>query len=273
MNKNRLLDIIKAYGLAPNKKLGQNFLIDENVIQKIIDVSKPDNKRILEIGPGLGSISNPLAQKALLYSAVEIDSGFARYLKDAFNSFESVNIIHGDFLKCNLEDNFDIIISNLPYNSASEILFRIAKEFNAQSIYVMIQKEMCERIMSQPGSKIYGALAVTLSYYFDSKALFHISNESFYPKPDVKSSFMQLTRKERYFKHRAHEDLFHLAVKSAFWGRRKTVLKSLSESPHLDLDRDRVKKILDLCDIRHDIRCEMLSLGDFIKITEKISEL
>ena len=270
MNKSEILKIIKAYGLAPNKKFGQNFLIDENIIQKIIEISQPDNKKILEIGPGLGAITYPLANKALLYSAVEIDSGFVRYLQDTFNSFESVNIIHGDFLKCNLEDKFDIIISNLPYNSASEILFRIAKDFNAKTIFIMLQKEMSERIMSLPGSKIYGALAVTLSYYFNSKILFHISGESFYPKPDVKSSFLQLTRKERYFKNRDHEDIFHLVVKSAFWGRRKTILKSLSESPHMELNRDRVKKILDLSEIQHNIRSEMLSLEDFIKLTERI---
>ena len=270
MNKSEILKIIKTYGLAPNKKLGQNFLIDENIIQKIIDFSQPDDKRILEIGPGLGSISNPLAKKALLYSAVEIDSGFVRYLQDIFNSFESVSIIHGDFLKCNLEDKFDVIISNLPYNSASEILFRIARDFNAQSIFVMIQREMADRIMSQPGSKIYGALAVTLSYYFNSKTLFHIPGEAFYPKPDVKSSFLQLTRKKRYFENRKVEDVFHLAVKSAFWGRRKTILKSLSESPHLELNRDRVKKILDLSEIKHDVRSEMLSLEDFIRLTEEM---
>ncbi|MCL1864287.1 MAG: 16S rRNA (adenine(1518)-N(6)/adenine(1519)-N(6))-dimethyltransferase RsmA [Spirochaetes bacterium] len=270
MNKNEILKIIKTYGLAPNKKLGQNFLIDDTIIQKIIDVSQPDKKIILEIGPGLGSIADPLAAKAFLYSAIEIDSGFARYLQDVFKSFESVNIIHGDFLKCNLEDKFDIIISNLPYNSASEILFRIAKDFSAGAIFVMVQKEMGERIMSQPGSKIYGALAVTLSYYFNSKRLFYISGESFYPKPDVKSSFLKLTRKERYFKHRDHEDVFHLVVKSAFWGRRKTILKSLSESPHMELDRDRVKKILDLSEIKHDVRSEMLSLEEYIKLTEGV---
>jgi 16S rRNA (adenine1518-N6/adenine1519-N6)-dimethyltransferase len=134
----------------------------------------------------------------------------------------------------------------------------------------MIQKEMGERIMSLPGSKIYGALAVTLSYYFSSKVLFHISGESFYPKPDVKSSFLELTRKDRYFEHRGYEDIFHLVVKSAFWGRRKTMLKSLSESPHLELDRDRVKRILDLSGIKPDVRSEMLSLDEYIKLTESV---
>ena len=272
MSKNEILKIIKTYSLAPNKKFGQNFLINENIIQKIIDVLQPEKKRILEIGPGLGSLTSPLVGKALQYSAVEIDSGFVRYLQDTYSSFSSVNIIHGDFLKCNLADEFDTIISNLPYNSASEILFRIAKDFSTKDIFVMIQKEMGERIMSQPGSKIYGALAVTLSYYFNSKALFHISGESFYPKPDVRSSFIHLTRKKRYFEQVAYEDKFHLVVKAAFWGRRKTILKSLSESPHLELNRDRVKKILDLSGIKPDVRSEMLSLNEFIKLTEMIED-
>ena len=270
MNKGKILEIIKTYALAPNKKLGQNFLINETIIQRIIDVLQPENKRILEIGPGLGSITSLLAQKALSCSVVEIDSGFVRYLQAAYASFRTVSIIHSDFLKSNLTDEFDIIVSNLPYNSASEILFRIARDFSAKDVFVMIQKEMGERIMSQPGTKIYGALAVTLSYYFDSKMLFHISGESFYPKPDVKSSFLQLKRKERYFEHGAHEDIFHLVVKSAFWGRRKTILKSLSESPHLKLNRERVKKILDLSGIKPDVRSEILSLDEFIKLTEEL---
>jgi len=270
MNKSDILHITDEYGLAPNKKLGQNFLINDEVIKKITAICEPENKRILEIGPGLGSVTTPLQEKALSYTAIEIDSGFVRYLSDIFGNSSKIRIIHGDFLKTEVEDVFDIIVSNLPYYCASEILFRIAGTFKTENIFIMVQKEMAERITAGPGTENYGALTVTLSYHFDSRILFHISGESFYPKPDVKSSFLKLARKPLYFKSREHERLFQLIVKSAFWGRRKTLLKSLSDSPHMDLDKVSVEKILHGCGISPGVRGETLSLTDFIKLTEGV---
>ena len=276
MKKSDILKITEEYGLAPNKKFGQNFLINDAVIQKIVDSCSPDGLSILEIGPGLGSISVPLVQRVRSYTAVEIDSGFVRYLADIFPDGEDselsrkVRVIHDDFLKSDIEDVFDVIVSNLPYYCASEILFRIAKNFTAEKIFVMMQKEMAERVIAAPGSETYGALTVTLSYYFSSKILFHIPGECFYPKPDVKSSFLQLLRKPRFFTLPEHEEMFHLIVKSVFWGRRKTLLKSLTDSPHLEMKRDAVENILQICGIRPDVRGEKLSLDEFIKLTEGV---
>ncbi len=276
MNKSDIIKITRDYGLAPNRKFGQNFLINDDVIGRIVDLCSPEDKSILEIGPGLGSISIPLSRRARFYTAVEIDSGFVRYLLDIFNAGEksglknNVKIIHDDFLKADIGDSFDVIVSNLPYYCASEILFRIAKNFKTERIFVMMQKEMAERVAAKPGSENYGALTVTLSYYFDSKILFHIAGESFYPKPDVKSSFLQLQRKERYFITPGNEEIFHLVVKSVFWGRRKTLLKSLTDSPHLELKRDVVENILKNCGINPEMRGEKLSLYDFINLAEGV---
>lgn len=278
MNKSDILKITEEYGLAPNKKLGQNFLINDNVIQKIAGLCSPEGQSILEIGPGLGSISIPLAQKARSYTAVEIDSGFARYLTDVFmtgnvNGDGNIDIIHDDFLKAEIPDRFDVIVSNLPYYCASEILFRIAKNFSAKKIFVMMQKEMAERVIAKPGSENYGALTVTLSYHFSSKILFSIAGESFYPKPDVKSSFLELSRKPAYFILPEHEEMFHLVVKSVFWGRRKTLLRSLTDSPHLEMKREVVENILNNCGIRTDMRGEKLSLDEFVKLTEGVIKI
>ncbi len=270
MNKSDILKITEAYGLAPNKKFGQNFLINDSVIQRIVDSCSPDGQRVLEIGPGLGSISIPLADRALSYTAVEIDSGFVRYLTETFGSTGKLELIHDDFLKSEIDDRFDVIVSNLPYYCASEILFRIAKNFKAEKILVMMQKEMADRVIAKAGSETYGALTVTLSYYFESKILFNIAGESFYPKPDVKSSFLQMLRKPRFFTLPEHEEMFHLIVKSVFWGRRKTLLKSLTDSPHLEMKRDVVENILQICGIRPDVRGEKLSLEEFIKLTEGV---
>ncbi len=277
MNKSEILRISEEYGLAPNKKFGQNFLIGRAVISKIVDACSPEGLRVLEIGPGLGSISLPLAQMAKSYTAVEIDSGFVRYLTDMFtcrkDEFSAdVTIIHNDFLKADVAGDFDVIVSNLPYYCASEILFKIAENYSAQRVFVMMQKEMAERITAAPGSEAYGALAVTLSYYFDTEILFHIAGESFYPKPDVKSSFLKLTRKARHFTLPSNEETFHLVVKAVFWGRRKTLLRSLTGSPHLQIDRGTALKILESIGIDPGVRGEKLPLECFIKLTEGVTE-
>lgn len=273
MNKSDIHRITEEYGLAPNKKLGQNFLINDEIIRRIVDACAPDGRNVLEIGPGLGAISRGLSERGLSYTAVEIDSGFVRYLGDLFAGRNNVSIIHGDFLKCSPEDRFDVIVSNLPYYCASEILFRIAEKFSAPEVYGMMQKEMGDRIIAKPGSENYGALTVTLTYYFDVKVLFHVNGECFYPKPDVKSSFLGFKRRHRVFTKPEDDEMFHLIVKSAFWGRRKTLHKSLSESPHLDLSRDFIHDVLRQCGIDPDVRGERLSLEEFTRLTETIVRL
>lgn len=275
MNKSDILKITGSYGLAPNKKFGQNFLINDSVIQKITDSCSPDGLSVLEIGPGLGSISLPLAQRAKSYTAIEIDSGFVRYLTDMFSERKDeihagINIIHNDFLKADVAGDFDVIVSNLPYYCASEILFRIAENYSAEKVYVMMQKEMADRITAAPGEPEYGALTVTLSYYFNTEILFNIAGESFYPKPDVKSSFLKMTRKGRYFTQPQDENTFHTVVKSIFWGRRKTLLRSLTGSPHLELERVAAQRIIESCGIDPGIRGETLPLEGFIKLTEGV---
>ncbi|HOP31250.1 MAG TPA: 16S rRNA (adenine(1518)-N(6)/adenine(1519)-N(6))-dimethyltransferase RsmA [Spirochaetota bacterium] len=269
MNKSDIHRITEEYGLAPNKKLGQNFLINDDIIKRIVNACSPESRSILEIGPGLGAISRGLAERALSYTAVEIDSGFVRYLTDLFSGKGNVNVIHTDFLKSELDDRFDVIVSNLPYYCASEILFRIASMFSAPEVYGMMQKEMGDRIIAKPGSENYGALTVTLSYYFDAKVLFHVNGECFYPKPDVRSSFLAFKRKERVFT-KADDEMFHLIVKSAFWGRRKTLHKSLAESPHLDFSKEFIHDVLSECGIDPGVRGEKLSLDEFVKLTEAI---
>ncbi len=271
MNKALILEIAEKYNLAPNKKLGQNFLINDQIINRIVDVCNPDGEDILEIGPGLGSISEGLARRGGTYTAVEIDSGFYRYLLDLFRDRENARIIHSDFLKSQPEDRFSVIVSNLPYYCASEILFTIAEKYRAENVYVMMQKEMGERLVSKPGSAAYGAMTVTLSYYYNIEHLFYVPADSFYPRPDVRSSFLALRRKERVLKPE-DEELFHLLVKSVFWGRRKTLLKAASDSPHLNYTRAFLEHVLGECNIKGNLRGESLGLEDFIKITEAIRE-
>ncbi|HPS57876.1 MAG TPA: 16S rRNA (adenine(1518)-N(6)/adenine(1519)-N(6))-dimethyltransferase RsmA [Spirochaetota bacterium] len=264
------MEITARYNLAPNKKLGQNFLVGDNVVSRILELCRPHAGRILEIGPGLGAVSCGLAEMSSAYTAVEIDSGFVRYLSDLFAGNSKVHIIHGDFLKTGVNDEFDLAVSNLPYYCASEILFRLASEFSMPVIFGMVQREMAQRITAAEGSENYGAMTVNLAYYFSTRECFVVPGDAFYPRPEVKSSLIKLERKTRYFPDTKSESLFHDVVKSAFWGRRKTILKTLADSPHMDLGRERAGAILEQCGIDTGARGETLGLSAYIKLTEAI---
>ncbi len=267
MNRSDVLNITERYGLAPTKKLGQNFLIDDNVINKIIEACNPRGKTVLEIGPGLGAVSRGLADLASSYTAVEIDSGIYAYLVELFQGRDRVELIHGDFLKVDVPGSHSLVVSNLPYYCASEILFKIAQGGGGDNVFVMVQKEMGERMTAFPGNANYGAMTVNLAFYYNIEMLFHVGGDSFYPKPDVKSSFLHFSRVSREYDS-DFRDLFHRLVRSAFWGRRKTLLKALSETPHMDTTRKKVMEVLDSCELDRTLRGENLSLDDFIRLTE-----
>jgi 16S rRNA (adenine1518-N6/adenine1519-N6)-dimethyltransferase len=266
LKKSDLVEISKAYGLSPNKKLGQNFLVSDEFAERIIAASEIQRSdSVLEIGPGFGALTERLAVAAGSVTAVEIDSGLARYLKEKFQSFQNVEIVHGDFLKYSPAVRFTRIVSNLPYYCSSEIIFRIAADYEGCDAFLMLQKEMARRLVSSPGTPSYGALTVTAGFYFKAELLFNVGKGSFHPSPDVNSSFMAFRRKVPAFAG-IEAVLFHKIVKSAFWGRRKTILTSLSESPHMDVPRNDVSEVLGSCGIGHKLRGEDLGLDDFIRL-------
>ncbi len=270
MNRNEIMDITARYKLAPNRKLGQNFLVGDNVVSRILALCRPFCGRILEIGPGLGAVSRGLADMASMYTAIEIDSGFVRYLTDHFAGNSRVRIVHADFLKVELADEFDLAVSNLPYYCASEILFRLATDFTIPVIFAMVQREMAQRIIASEGDENYGAMTVNLGYYFNTAECFVVPGNAFYPVPEVKSSFISLKRKKRHFNNAASERIFHDVVRSAFWGRRKTILKSLSESPHMNLGREAAGAFLEQSGIDPGARGEVLPISSYIKLAEAI---
>jgi 16S rRNA (adenine1518-N6/adenine1519-N6)-dimethyltransferase len=272
MKISQIKNIINTYKLHPNKKYGQNFLIDENICNKIIEhagISPEDN--VMEIGPGLGSLTIYLVEKAKNVTAVEIDSGFVTYLQDTFHEGKNFTLLHNDFLK--LEPSVqDKIISNLPYYCSSEILFKIATEYATKEIYIMLQKEMAERLVSTAGTENYGAMTVSLSFYFNSSILFDIGKTCFYPAPDVTSSFLKLTRKKNLLLNQNEIDLFHRLVKAAFWGRRKTLYKTFLKSPHLDIEKNKIDELFEELGINRNIRGEELSADEFVKISSILSK-
>ncbi|OPZ39724.1 MAG: Ribosomal RNA small subunit methyltransferase A [Spirochaetes bacterium ADurb.BinA120] len=273
MNRNEIIRTARSLGLSPNKRLGQNLLCDSGITQKIIDsagVTAEDS--VLEVGPGLGALTGGLLDRAGSVTAVEIDAGFARFLSQRFAGNARLKLIHGDFLKMAPELGFTKAVSNLPYYCSSEALFRIASDYRIPSVYVMLQREMARRITAAPGSPEYGALSVSLGIYYRARTLFSIPPECFYPRPDVVSVFIALDLRRDVELDGEKLALFHLLIKSAFWGRRKTLIKALSESPHIALDRKTVADVLAGMGFDSRIRGEDMSIADFMALSEGLKE-
>ena len=273
MTKTDALRVLKSLSLSPNKKLGQNFLVDENNVRKIVEaaVISPD-ERIVEIGPGLGALSEFLAPACRDLTCIEIDAGYAAYLAGHFQPRPNVHILHEDFLKMESYPACDAVVSNLPYYCASEILFTVAQKMAPQRICAMMQKEMAERISAKAGTDSYGAMTVSLSYYYEPKPLFNVPPTAFFPQPDVISSVILFNRVDRSDLSGDQMHLFHSLVKSAFWGRRKTIVKALSSSPHLDIAKTLIRDSLDAAGIAAEARGETLTLDEYIRLTKKIYE-
>ncbi len=271
MNSKKIKNILSDHKLSPNKKFGQNFLCNNNILDKIISSAEITiDDIILEIGPGLGCLTERLLSAGKKVIAVEIDKGLYNFIKKKFVADKKINIINKDFLKTDITDKIDKVIANLPYNCASQILFKCAVQIKPALILVMLQKEMAERIIAAPGTKNYGALTVTLNYFFSSVILFNVDKKSFYPQPDIISSVIKLNNRNRNIFNANEFKLFNNIVKSAFWGRRKTLVRALSDSPYLNYDKNLIIEYLKKTKIPCNLRGEMLSTDNFINLTRMI---
>ncbi len=272
MNTTEIKRIIREEGLRPAKRRGQNFLVDSGILEKIIVAVAPSrDDRILEIGPGLGALTGPMIERAGRVTAVEIDSGFYRYLAKRFGDAPNFSLLHDDVLRTEPRESYTKIVSNLPYYCSSEILFWMARR-EAPLAYVMVQKELAGRITAGAGEKNYGALSVTLGFHFESRVLFPVSRGCFHPRPEVDSSFLALRRREPPPLGEEEAALFLRLVRSAFWGRRKTMLRSLGESPHLDLGREGAARILERAGIAPAARGEDLAPDRFMALARAWGE-
>ncbi len=271
MNKKELQSALKSANLQPNKKLGQHFLINDQVALRIASLDGiSQGAKVLEIGPGVGALTRHLLEKGAVVTAVEIDAGLCRYLDESFKG--AITIHHADFLKIRLPDEFTVCVSNLPYYCASEILFSLAARYSMERVYVMVQKEMAARIAALPDTEQYGALTVSLQMYFDVFRLFNIDRRAFYPQPEVMSSFLHLARKRNVPDEYTIQH-FHFAVKSAFWGRRKPIASALARSPHGALDREKALAACAMAGIEPGARGEMLDFDAFIRLARALGEL
>lgn len=270
-------------GIRPVKSLGQNFLIDEGIISEIVEgsgISK--DTLVIEIGPGTGALTLPLAERAGHVTAVELDERVIPGLRVKTYSLGNVDIIHDDILKVDLcgliRDNlakYDLkevrIVGNLPYYITTPIIIRLLKEdTGAASITVMMQKEVADRIAAEPGTKPAGAITYSVHYYADVTKIADVGRECFYPVPKVDSAVLRLDLKDKCPVDVSDEDLFFSCIKAGFLHRRKTLLNSLMSLG--GYEKADIEGALIKAGIEPERRAESLSMEEFARLTDSLKE-
>lgn len=269
--------LMKKYKLTASKSLGQNFLINEEVIKNTIDVANIKKEDlIIEIGPGLGTLTNELLLHAGKVICIEIDKKMIEILKDRFLLFDNIEIINEDIMKLDLNEVIEKsgykeakIVANLPYYITTPIVMKLLEtKANLKSITVMVQNEVADRLCAKTGTRAAGAITYAVEYYSDAKKMFVVPNTSFIPMPNVESAVIMLEVKKDKFKDVKDEKKLFEIIKYAFMQRRKTLINAL-DSFGGDA-KDKVKDILRELKIDERIRGEALSLEDFIKISNEV---
>ncbi len=268
----KLSEVLSKYGFRFTKSLGQNFLIDGNIVRKIADAAEIDEEdNVIEIGPGVGTLTEELALRAKKVVAIEIDEKLRELHKETL-ALENVKVIYGDFLDIDLKvltekefgDESFKVVANLPYYVTTPIIEKLVlSNTNLISITVMVQKEVAKRLSAGPGGKDYGSLSVFINYYTDCKYRFQVPRSVFMPKPNVDSAVLSLKMKDR---EEVDTDFLFKVVRAAFTTRRKTILNSLSNSK-LNYTKDEIKKALELSGVDERRRAETLDLREFIVLS------
>lgn len=274
--------VIKAikqkFEFKNSKSLGQNFLTDPEVIRAIVSGAEVSEKDlVIEIGPGFGVLTDEAAKHAGKVIAIEIDKDLLPVLEFTLAAHKNIEIINEDVLKIDLNeliDNVKIenvkIIGNLPYYITTPILMKLLESnLNAESITVMMQKEVADRILAEPGGKEYGALSVAVQYRTIAETIIEVPRESFFPAPKVDSEVLKLTLREEPAVKPIDEALFFRLVKAGFSQRRKTILNSLSTSGY---PKEEIAACLEAVGIDNKRRAETLSLQDFCSISDYFSK-
>lgn len=278
--KQKTDNILNMYGLKAKKRFGQNFLVDESVINKIVEesnISKDDI--VIEIGPGLGNLTEVLLNKAKLVLAFEIDQDMIRVLNGRFKDTSNFILINQDILKVNIvnilkENQIECknikLVANLPYYITTPIMFKIFEEAKCiQSMTIMVQKEVADRIVANPKSKDYGVLTINTKYYGQAKKLFDVPNTSFVPAPNVTSAIVKIDICNRYVVK--NEEVFFKTIKAAFIQRRKKLINSIENSKLFSINKEKLKEILEQCDIFENARAEEIDIETYIMLSDKLN--
>lgn len=275
--------IMKKYGITANKKLGQNFLIDDNAIDAIVNSSKISKEDlVIEIGPGLGTLTKPLLESAGKVICIELDTRMIEILEDRFKLYDNFELINNDVLKVDLnklisENKKETIkhakvVANLPYYITTPIIMKLLEErLDIESITVMIQKEVADRLVAKPGEVNTGAITYAINYYTKPSRIYEVDKTSFIPAPEVNSTIIKLDVLKTPSVKVENEELMFKIIKSAFMQKRKTLLNSLTNS-NLFGNKDEIEKILQEFNIDLKIRGEKLTLAEYAQIADYLNK-
>lgn len=259
------LHILKRFGIRMSKKLGQNFLIDEQVVNSIVDAAdiKPGDA-VLEIGPGIGTLTQGLAEAGANVTAVEIDRRLLEVLSKTLEGYDNVRVVHGDILRINVSETVGApkykVVANLPYYITTPIIMGLLETRMPIDVLVtMVQKEVAQRMVAVPGTKDYGALSVAVQYYTKAEIMFIVKPDSFIPPPSVESAVIRCTVLDKP-PVQVNEKIFFRVVKAAFSQRRKTLFNALKTT---GVSAENVKIILEAAGIDGARRGETLSIEEF----------
>ena len=276
-NPKYTIEVLQKYGFVFQKRFGQNFLIDTHVLEKIIrasEITKDDF--VLEIGPGIGTMTQYLADSARAVTAVEIDDALIPILQDTLKDWDNVNIIHGDILKTDIQKIADEknqgkaikVVANLPYYITTPIIMGLFESHvPVESITVMVQKEVADRMQTGPGSKDYGALSLAVQYYAEPEIVANVPPNCFMPRPKVGSAVIRLKRHKEPPVQVQNEKLMFRLIRASFNQRRKTMANGLKNSLELNYTKEQVESAISACGLPLNIRGEALSLEQFAALT------
>jgi 16S rRNA (adenine1518-N6/adenine1519-N6)-dimethyltransferase len=280
----RTKEILAKYGFSLKKSLGQNFLIDPNILRNIISHAGLSEKTgVIEIGPGIGALTEHLARSAGKVVAFEIDGRLLPVLEDTLSPYDNVTIVHQDILEADLlqvmKDHFAdyedvVVVANLPYYVTTPIIMKfLLGKVPVAGMVVMMQKEVADRITAVPGTKAYGSLSIAIQYYMDAEVAMIVPKTVFMPQPNVESAVLRLTRKETAPAKVIDEDFMFVVSRGSFVQRRKTILNNLQSSlPNGKLKKDEILKAFEQIGMDPGRRGETLTIEEFANLSNALYE-
>ncbi len=273
-NPKNTIAVLQKYHFNFQKKYGQNFLIDTHVLEKIIAASEigPDDF-VLEIGPGIGTMTQYLCEAAREAAAVEIDRNLIPVLEDTLSAYKNVEIIHADILKLDIADFIHKgkplkVVANLPYYITTPIVMGLLEgRLPIQSITIMVQKEVAERMQAKAGGKDYGALSLAVQYYAKAEIVANVPPNCFMPRPKVGSAVIRLTRHAAPLVHTEDEALMFRIIRASFNQRRKTLVNGIANAGILPFTKEQIQEGISKLGVSANIRGEKLTLEQFAVLT------
>lgn len=281
-NPKQTIEVLQKYDFVFQKRFGQNFLIDTHVLDKIIasaGITKEDF--VLEIGPGIGTMTQYLAYYAREVAAVEIDNALIPILRDTLSEYDNVTVIHNDILKVDIrklameknEGRPIKVVANLPYYITTPIIMGLFEnQVPIESITIMVQKEVADRMKTGPGTKDYGALSLAVQYYSKPEIVANVPPNCFMPRPKVGSAVIQLIRHKTPPVQVDDEKLMFALIRASFLQRRKTLVNGLKNSQELSFTKEEIEAAIEKCGFKPSVRGETLTLEEFAKLSNIIGK-